>query len=125
MVTQERSEAFIKSWTGAWNNRDIEAVMSHFSDDIENSTPLVRSLLGIESGTINGAKTVSTFWKQIMDTYPEMSIRAIKCWYGIGLLSVHWEVITAKANGKTKDGNDTFFFNKDHKVYKVVTTHAV
>ena len=45
------TEAFAKNWVQAWNERDLEGVLSCYTEDVEFSSPLVVKLLGKTSGT--------------------------------------------------------------------------
>jgi len=44
METQQ-TEAFAKGWIQAWNQRDLEAILSHYTEDVEFQSPLVVKLL--------------------------------------------------------------------------------
>jgi uncharacterized protein (TIGR02246 family) len=39
-MEQEEAAAFARQWVTAWNDRDVEAVLSHFADDAVFTSPL-------------------------------------------------------------------------------------
>lgn len=43
-----------KQWLNAFNQRDVEAILSHYSEDVEFLSPLVVKLVGEASGKIKG-----------------------------------------------------------------------
>lgn len=43
-----------QQWCDAWNDRDLEAVMQHYAEDVKFSSPTVITRLGITSGWIDG-----------------------------------------------------------------------
>jgi len=47
-------QAFAEGWLQAWNDRDIEAILTHYTDDIELRSPIADHLLGDASGTVAG-----------------------------------------------------------------------
>ena len=36
----QQTEGFAKGWIQAWNQRNLEAVLSHYTEDIEFQSPL-------------------------------------------------------------------------------------
>src|SRR5438132_970998 len=50
----QQAAGFAKGWIQAWNQRDLESVLSHYTEDVEFQSPLVIKLLGETSGTLRG-----------------------------------------------------------------------
>ena len=38
--------AFAESWIAAWNRRDVEAVLAHYSEEAQFVSPVARNLVG-------------------------------------------------------------------------------
>lgn len=53
-LTQGEAEARARDWCAAWNRRDLDAVLSHYSDDVEVCSPLVVKRLGRSDGWLHG-----------------------------------------------------------------------
>jgi hypothetical protein len=45
-------------WCDAWNRRDLDAIMEHYADDVEFSSPTVVSRWGIAEGWLRGSGKV-------------------------------------------------------------------
>ncbi len=45
-MTYESMMAFAESWIAAWNRRDVEAVLAHYSDDAQFVSPVARHIVG-------------------------------------------------------------------------------
>ncbi len=43
-----------EAWVAAWNRRDLDAIMEHYTEDVEFWSPTVIARLGIPSGKIEG-----------------------------------------------------------------------
>jgi hypothetical protein len=41
-------------WCAAWNRRDLDAIMTHYADDVEFSSPTVVKRWGIADGWLRG-----------------------------------------------------------------------
>ena len=57
-LTREEARTRAKAWCDAWNGRDIDAVMEHYSDDVVLSSPLVVKRWGVEDGRLHGKERV-------------------------------------------------------------------
>jgi ketosteroid isomerase-like protein len=44
--------AFAKVWVESWNSHDLDKILSHYSDDFEITTPMIKVALGINTGTL-------------------------------------------------------------------------
>ena len=47
-------EHFAENWLQAWNQRDLDAILSHYAEEIELRSPLGAHILGDPSGTVVG-----------------------------------------------------------------------
>jgi ketosteroid isomerase-like protein len=39
MITREFASHFADEWIASWNNRDLDRILSHYTDHIEMSSP--------------------------------------------------------------------------------------
>jgi hypothetical protein len=124
-MTNEDVKLFSKRWTEAWSSHDLEAIMALFSDELENTTPIIRRLYGIENGTLKGKPENEKFWKTLLEKYPDAQLSALEVWEGINVVAIHWHFYTQYSPTQGAKGNDTFFFDPQGLVYKVATTHQV
>ena len=56
LINEARKAA--QDWCDAWNRRDIDAIMDHYSDDVEFSSPTVIKRWGIADGWLRGKAKV-------------------------------------------------------------------
>jgi ketosteroid isomerase-like protein len=45
-------------WCDAWNRRDLDAIMEHYADDVEFSSPTVIKRWGVADGWLRGRSKV-------------------------------------------------------------------
>ena len=64
------TEGFAKGWIKAWSQRDLEAVLSHYSEDVEFQSPLVIKLLGETSGTVRGKQNLREYFRKALKAFP-------------------------------------------------------
>lgn len=41
-MRKEFAQQFAKEWVQAWNNHDIEAILSHYTEDFEIESPIAQ-----------------------------------------------------------------------------------
>jgi hypothetical protein len=51
-MDRKQAESFAAEWVAAWNAHDLERILSHYSDTLEFTSPLVVERLGRTDGTI-------------------------------------------------------------------------
>ena len=52
MIHPAQAEAAARDWIAAWNRHDLDAVLTHYADQLEFVSPLVVRRLGRADGTI-------------------------------------------------------------------------
>ncbi|HEV2713929.1 MAG TPA: nuclear transport factor 2 family protein [Terriglobales bacterium] len=60
-MTYESMMAFAESWISAWNRRDVEAVLAHFSEDAQFVSPVARTLIG--RPILRNKKELEDYWR--------------------------------------------------------------
>ncbi|PZF70925.1 nuclear transport factor 2 family protein [Taibaiella soli] len=89
---------FAQEWIAAWNAHDIEAVLSHYTDDFILSTPMAMKIVPESNGIVSGKAAVHSYWSQALKRIPDLHFRLIKVLTGINGLVIYY---TNTATGKT------------------------
>jgi len=53
-VDPTRARAVAQDWIAAWNVRDLERILSHYTDDVVFASPTVVTRYGEPSGVLGG-----------------------------------------------------------------------
>lgn len=59
--------SFARSWLGAFNTRDVDAIMAHYAEPIEHSSPTVVRLLGEPSGVVRGKAALRAYFEKALE----------------------------------------------------------
>ena len=62
--------AFVQSWIAAWNARDLDAVLSHYSDPIQFTSPKAAQIFG--KPVIEGKSELRAYWSRGLEAYPDL-----------------------------------------------------
>lgn len=79
---------FAESWIEAWNRHDLDAVLAHYSDDFEFSSPLIRQFAGEVSGRLTGKEAVRAYWQTSLSSLPDLHFELVDVLAGIDRLVI-------------------------------------
>lgn len=102
-------EKFAQHWIEAWNAHDLEAILSHYEDDFEMSSPAIRSLYGEPSGKLKGKVAVGDYWALALERNPGLQFELLHTLAGA-------QSITLVYNGVRGLAAETFIFSPSGKV---------
>ena len=54
MLSEQQAQTFANDWIESWNSHDLDRILTHYSDDFEITTPMIKIFLGIDTGTLQG-----------------------------------------------------------------------
>lgn len=82
------ARAFAESWVNAWNAHDLDAVLAHYSDDFEFSSPLVIQFSGEPTGTLRGKVAVQAYWRAALACLPTLHFDLVDVLTGVDCLTI-------------------------------------
>lgn len=59
-------QAFAEAWVAAWNANDLEAVLSHYADDIVFVSPNSSRYTGDPTGRVEGKAALRDYWAKAL-----------------------------------------------------------
>jgi len=93
-----QDDTFANSWVQAWNQRDLDAVLSHYADDVEFQSPLVVKLLGEPTGTVHGKQNLREYFRKALAAFPgDLQIVLLGTYRGVNSRLVHFDAKGRKA----------------------------
>jgi hypothetical protein len=60
-MTYQSMMAFAESWIAAWNRRDVEAVLAHYSEEAQFVSPVARNLVG--HPILRNKQELENYWR--------------------------------------------------------------
>ena len=110
MITEKQAEEFASSWIAAWNEHDLERVLSHYSEDFEFSSPVISKMMSENSGMLKGKANIRIYWQTALERFPDLRFELIEVLTGVESITVYYKAVL----GKT--GAEVFIFGGDGKV---------
>ena len=116
-VEQNFARAFASEWIDAWNRRDLDAVLAHYSDDFELSSPVIIDVVGEPSGTLCGKPTIREYWTKALARLPDLHFELHEVLTGIDTITLYYR-------GPRGASAEIFHFARDGKVDRALACYA-
>lgn len=107
-------KAFAAEWIDAWNSHDLDRILSHYVDNVEVTTPMIKVAMGVDDGTIHGIAAARQYWAAALQKVPTLCFELIECTQSIDSLALYYKSVFDKM------AIDVMFFNNVGKVAKVI-----
>lgn len=112
------AELFAKRWIDAWNAHQLDDILSHYSEDIEITTPMIKMAGGINSGTLKGKEAVANYWKKALEKIPDLHFELIDVTESIDSVALYYKSVM------NKKAIEVMFFNKNGEVSKMIAHYT-
>jgi ketosteroid isomerase-like protein len=109
---------FASKWIESWNAHDLDDILSHYSEDIEISTPMIKLAAGIESGSLKGKEAVRQYWKKALQRIPDLHFELYEVTTGINAVALYYQSVM------NKKAIEVMFFNEEGKVNKMFALYT-
>lgn len=110
MFTRDFAEAFARDWLSAWNDRDIDRILSHYADDIVFHSPRISTVMDNDATTVHGKKALQAYWTEALAKAPRI-------FFDFDDILVSSDAVTILyTNHREEKVAETFVFNEDGEV---------
>jgi ketosteroid isomerase-like protein len=106
------AKIFSEEWIESWNSHDIDKILSHYSDDFEITTPMIKVALGIDSGTLKGKENGKKYWQAALNKIPDLKFELVDVTKSINSIAIYYKAVMNKMS------IEVMFFNESGKVIK-------
>lgn len=107
------AKKFANKWIESWNSHDLDNILTHYSDDIEITTPMIRLAAGIDSGSLKGKENVREYWKKALERIPDLHFELYEVTSGVNSVALFYKSVM------NKKAIEVMFFNEQGKVNKM------
>ncbi len=107
-------EAFARAWIDAWNAHDLDRILTHYADDFEITTPMIRLATGIESDTLKGKAAVANYWAAALEKLPDLHFELLDTAVGVDSIALYYRSVMGKL------AIEVMFFDEHRQVKRVV-----
>jgi predicted ester cyclase len=117
-LTAEQAWEFANHWISAWNSHDLDAILSHYDDAVELTSPVAARLLGLPGGKVTGKANLRAYFRRGLEAYPELHFQLEEVLCGVNSV-----VLCYKNQAATRTAE--FMELSEHgKVLRVVANYS-
>ena len=116
MIAREEAEKLAAHWVAAWNAHDLDAIMSHYADDVEAASPVAAQLLGGD-GRVDGKSALRAYFARGLAAFPALRFDLKRVFVGTDTVVLQYanqrgtetaEVMELDASGRVKRMRATY-----------------
>lgn len=113
------AKIFAEKWIDSWNKHDLDCILSHYSDDIEITTLMIKSALGIDNDSLKGKEAVREYWQKAIQKIPDLHFELYEATEGMNSIALFYKsVMGTKAI-------EVMFFDEQGKVNKMFAHYTM
>ncbi len=101
----------------AWNAHDLDAVLVHFRDDVEFTSPVAAQVVPGSGGVARGKAALREYWEAALKVFPDLHFDVLDVYRGESTLVINYrnhrgelvnEVLTFDGDGLVREGHGTY-----------------
>jgi hypothetical protein len=121
MLSQQNMLQIAKQWLEDWNAHDLEAIMSHYAESLEFTSPIIIKLVEIPDGTIRDKAQLRSYFQKGLTVYPDLKFEPINILFGVNSMVLYYR---SYRNNSTQFSAEFMGFDAAGLVNKVVAHYS-
>jgi hypothetical protein len=87
-LTEQRARELAEEWVAAWNEHDLESIMSLYSPAIVFQTPTIIDSLGIPDGRVEGLEDLQEHFARGLRRLPDLHFELEHVYTGVSSIAI-------------------------------------
>ncbi|GAB3552120.1 nuclear transport factor 2 family protein [Spirosoma fluminis] len=117
-MTQQEALRFADEWIEAFNAHDLNAILTHYAEELEFHSPFVQRLKFNASGCITSRHDLERYFRVGLSTYPDLHFTLHTVFIGIDTLVIYYTSVNNQL------ASEVFHLNERGKARKVFCHYA-
>lgn len=109
MIEKEAALSFAQAWIKAFNAHDLNAILEHYSNDIEFHSPFIRALDFNPDGVIRNKADLKNYFQKGLETYPDLHFLLHHVFAGVDSLVIFYSSVNNLLAA------ETFWLDQQHR----------
>jgi len=89
-VTKDEALKLAEHWVVAWNAHDLEAIMMHYDDAVELTSPVAAQLLATSDGKVVGKASLRAYFQRGLEAYPDLHFQLADVLCGVNSVVLYY-----------------------------------
>jgi ketosteroid isomerase-like protein len=89
-MTKDEAWELANHWVAAWNGHDLEAIMTHYEEEVELTSPAAAQLLGRADGKMVGKANLRAYFQRGLEAFPELHFQLEDVLWGVNSVVLYF-----------------------------------
>jgi hypothetical protein len=89
-VSTPEPGVFAEDWVTAWYRHDVDAVLTHFHDDVVFTSPVAARVMPHSKGVVRGKADLREYWCAALNTMPDLHFEIVGIYRGESVLVINY-----------------------------------
>ncbi|MBP6013980.1 MAG: nuclear transport factor 2 family protein [Alphaproteobacteria bacterium] len=117
MIDPKWAQEFAAEWIKAWNAHDLDAILSHYADDIVFRSPRIAIVMGDKIDFVVGKPALPRYWGKALSSAKDLHFTFDRLYLGSDSLTI------AYRNHRGQNAAETFVFDDAGLVRESIATY--
>lgn len=117
MIDRAFAEHFAADWIKVWNAHDLDAILSHYADDIVFRSPRIAVVMGEQIDFVAGKPALARYWGKALSIAKDLHFTFDRLYVGSDSLTI------AYRNQRGQNAAETFVFDAAGLVKESIATY--
>lgn len=118
MIDPKWAQQFAADWITAWNAHDLDAILSHYANDVVFHSPRIATVMGEKMDFVAGKPALARYWGKALASAKDLHFTFDRLYIGSDSLTI------AYRNHRGQNAAETFVFGEDGLVRASIATYA-
>ena len=97
VLSPDAAKSFAASWTSAWNRHDLEAIMAHYAETIEHSSPFIARYNDDPTcAPLRGKPNVAAYFARALARNPDLRFDLLHVAVGVDAVALAYRRMTGE-----------------------------
>jgi SnoaL-like domain len=117
-IDSDFATAFARDWVQAWNDHDLDLILSHYAEDVVFHSPRIRVVTGRDVDSLSGKIALRDYWGKALGRLRDLFFEIDQVLPGSDALTILY------TNERSQSVAETFVFGSDGKVVRSIAAYA-
>jgi len=85
-----RARKLAEEWIAAWNAHDLEAILAHYAEQLEFTSPHVIARMNVPDGTLRGKRELREYFGGALRDQPRLHFDLLEVLEGVHTVSLYY-----------------------------------
>ena len=118
MLSRDLTRLLAQEGIESWNSHNLDSILSHYSEDIEFTSPFVVKVLREKAGTIYGKDRMRSYFEKGLSAYPELNFELRGVLSGIRSITLYYRSLNDMLAA------EVMILDKDSRIARVIAIYS-